>query len=56
MELRLQNWAAIITHKNNGVNILIGAIERDGEVYIPDGEFKVKQDDVVFCCSSAKIC
>lgn len=45
--IKIAELGRIITHKNNGVNILIGAIERDGEVYIPDGEFKVKQDDVV---------
>ncbi len=36
-----------MTSKNIGFNILIGAIERDGEVYIPDGDFEVRQGDVV---------
>lgn len=30
-----------------GVNLLICAIERDGEVYIPDGDFTIKKGDIV---------
>ena len=32
--------------------ILICAIEREGEVYIPGGNFQMAKDDIVsFCCS-----
>lgn len=36
-----------ISDNKLGINILICAIERDGEVYIPSGDFIVKEGDIV---------
>ena len=43
----IQDLGKRIASKNLGVNILIGVIEREGEIYIPDGEFEVKQGDIL---------
>lgn len=40
--------------KNTTADILICAIERDGEVYIPSGNFQMKQDDIVSFVASRK--
>lgn len=40
--------------KNTTAEILICAIERDGEVYIPSGNFQMKQDDIVSFVASRK--
>ena len=40
--------------KKIGVNVLIAAVERDGEVYIPNGSFTLENGDSFYILASAK--
>ena len=41
--------------KKTSTNILICAIERDGKVYIPSGEFKLEKNDIISFAASRNI-
>ena len=41
-------------HKKHTVNILIGAVTRGGEVFIPDGDFIIKAGDRIHICGENK--
>lgn len=46
-EMTIADLGKQMSSNKLGLNILIGAIEREGEVYIPGGDFRVKKGDVV---------
>lgn len=45
--LSIADFGRQIAAKNIGVNILICAIEREGEVFIPDGNFILQSGDII---------
>lgn len=50
----LDNISIAHLGKNIAHNVLICAVERDGEVYIPSGNFTLKKDDVLSFVASRK--
>ncbi len=50
----LNGRALIDLGRKNTESILIGSVERDGEVYIPNGMFKIRSEDIVSVIGTRK--